>query len=372
MQVAELWVYPIKSLRGVAVTSAELTQKGFAYDRRFMLLKVHRTGSAVTYENLHIASYPQMCLFTTSITFPSQNSATSGSVRVTYTNPEDKSTKEISISLQPDVSRRETITIDMHKSEGQGHLMDAEHSNWFSSCFGFEVVLAHVGSNGRPVLGNFAPNAAIRNAQLKLQKEQSHSSSWIPSIANRIVNTLGVGPISPRVDEGYEIGFADCAPLLIVSTKSLENVADRLLPDGKLDLTKFRPNIVLSGASKAFDEDFWAELTLATSGAKLNLTTNCVRCASINVDYETGNYGKGAAGSLLKKLQSDRRIDKGVKYSPVFGRYTFLDRGSDSAAGDGLVINVGDEVEVTKRNTEYTVSKWPGLGSQASDDLYPV
>lgn len=52
---------------------------------------------------------------------------------------------------------------------------------------------------------------------------------------------------------------------------------------------------------------------------------------------------------MLKLLQRDRRIDPGMKYSPVFGRYSFLDK-----ASEGVLIAVGDEVKVTRRNTERT------------------
>ena len=49
-------------------------------------------------------------------------------------------------------------------------------------------------------------------------------------------------------------------------------------------------------------------------------------------------------------LQKDRRIDPGMKYSPVFGRYSFIDK-----ATEGIEIKVGDEVKVVKRNKENTL-----------------
>lgn len=355
----------------MSLASAELTQQGFPYDRRFMLLKVHREDPSVRYDNMHVAYFPKMCLFTTSIVFPSQAEKTSGSVEVTYTNPEDESLRKLSVPLQPDFEQMKTIDVNMHQSQTQGYAMGEEYSKWFSSCFGFEVVLAYVGNNGRPVLGNIAPNAAARNAQLKLNEERK-TTSWLPSIASSIGTTLGVLNTPDPTDEGYEIGFADCAPYLVASTKSLENVSERL-PEGEvMDITKFRPNIILSGAEDAFEEDYWAELRLGSDAVKLHVTSNCVRCPSINVDYTTGAPGTGASGSVLKKLQSDRRIDEGVRYSPVFGRYAFLDRALDSLSKGELVISVGDEVRVTKRNAEHTVVKWPGMGSTAKTDLYPV
>ncbi len=41
LQVSELFIYPIKSLGGISVTSAEVTSRGFKHDRRWMLVDEH-------------------------------------------------------------------------------------------------------------------------------------------------------------------------------------------------------------------------------------------------------------------------------------------------------------------------------------------
>lgn len=153
-------------------------------------------------------------------------------------------------------------------------------------------------------------------------------------------------------EEAY-ITFADCAPYLIASMTSLDNVSARL-QDKQMDMTKFRPNIVISGAETAFEEDFWTELTIANNHDekknRLLLTANCVRCTSINVDYSTGKMGKGEEGSVLKKLMKDRRVDTGARFSPVFGRYAFLPTpGGNEDRGEGMEVRVGDEVVVSGR-----------------------
>ena len=38
MTISELFIYPIKSLGGISVTEAVVEDKGFRYDRRFMLV----------------------------------------------------------------------------------------------------------------------------------------------------------------------------------------------------------------------------------------------------------------------------------------------------------------------------------------------
>lgn len=52
---------------------------------------------------------------------------------------------------------------------------------------------------------------------------------------------------------------------------------------------------------------------------------------------------------MLKKLNSNRRVDQGTKWSPVFGRYSFL-----APDSNGQSITVGDEVVVSKRLEETT------------------
>ncbi len=160
------------------------------------------------------------------------------------------------------------------------------------------------------------------------------------------------------------ITFADVAPYLIVTEESLNDVSSRLEDRMNMDITKFRPNIVLSGSEKPYDEDFWAALKIYPTDKKndnndnfkddsndneiidLVLTQNCGRCQSINIDYNTGK----ATGTVLKKLMRDRRVDRGNKYSPIFGRYGFL----QSSRTKKMMISVGDEVIVSKRNQERT------------------
>ena len=59
--VSELFIYPIKSMGGIALSSATVTNRGFQYDRRWML---------VDEQNIFITqrSFPQMALLQVSVT----------------------------------------------------------------------------------------------------------------------------------------------------------------------------------------------------------------------------------------------------------------------------------------------------------------
>jgi len=303
-----------------------------------MILKVHHdhaaTPTARRLENMHIAFFPEMDLFLTELRRDGQD-AYAGKVVVTYHRPGESQGRNIELPLQPETSNLEIVDVVMHSSPTKAYDMGAQYNGWFSECFGYEVILVYLGENLRPVLGNLSPNAA---------SGRPAKSSWFSSITDNIP-LLGT---STKEEEQKGITFADCAPFLVVTEESLANVSTRL-PDGEeMDITKFRPNIVLWGSPNAWDEDFWGGIRIRDN-VDIILTQNCVRCVSLNVDYATGKPGTGEAGSILRKLMKDRRVDPGTKYSPVFGRYGFLGR-----EVEGMTIAIGDEVTVTRRNTERT------------------
>jgi len=350
----QIYIYPVKSLRPVSVERASIGRYGFVNDRVFMLLKVHRdpeTSDVTRLENMHISDFPKMSLFLTSIEAKDgPNSSHLSKVVVTYTPPRPTSLEQlshgaandqISIPLQPATQPLENIQVEMHKSPTTAYNMGSSYNDWFSARFGYEVILAFVGSNSRAVLGNLSPNAAGT-----LPTPQSTTSSLFGSLRSMIPLPK---PTTAGSKDDSRIAFQDCAHFLVVTTESLADVSARL-PDGQtMDVTKFRPNIVLSGAEGgAWVEDYWGELTIADD-ILVPLTANCVRCQSINVDYATGAPGTDESGAVLKKLQKDRRVDAGAKYNPCFGRYGF--RHKDDV---GKLVSVGMKVAVTKVNEERT------------------
>ena len=185
------------------------------------------------------------------------------------------------------------------------------------------------------------------------EKENSSGKGWLDWGKEAMGSVLGGNKEYEGINEG--LGFSDVAPYLVISTKSWEE-ASRRLPEGEeMDITKFRPNIVIEGAEEEYEEDYWAELEIGNRQegrvAKFVLTNNCARCNSLNVDFKTGKVGEGESGKMLKKLNSNRRVDQGAKWSPVFGRYGFLARVD---GGSGVEIKVGDEVRVLSRNDKHT------------------
>ncbi|KJY01381.1 MOSC domain-containing protein [Zymoseptoria brevis] len=341
MKVSKIIVYPIKALRAVELEEAEVTKEGFPNDRRFMILHVTKDKDGNTgYKNVHVAHYPESVLF-----FPSLDTA-AGTMTVTYKPPQSES-KTIDIPLRPDISDLSTINIEMHKSPTKAYQMPQEYNDWFSACYAKEVILVYLGEHLRPVLmsSTQTPQTSTNSATGWLSSITSTAAAYLPS-SNSNSNSLP----SPGIT------FADCAPYLVASETSMDDLQTRLESE-KMDIIKFRPNIIVSGAEEAWEEDFWSELTIG-SNTKIECVHNCGRCKSINIDYETGLPGTTEQGTMLKKMQKDRRVDAGVKYSPIFGRYSFLGEGCE-----GEVVRVGDEVVVSRRNEERTKFDWKGLAT---------
>lgn len=321
-------MYPIKSLRGIPLTNSKVVDTGLEYDRTFMLLKVDNGPEGRIFKNMHVTRFTEMSLFKTSMS--------GNTVTVSYSGPKNDPVPETSIEipLLPDMSSLKLIDVEMHKSSTKAYEMGDQYKAWFTKQFGYDVLLAYIGPKRRPVLGSLMP--AIPSAQGVL-------SSWLPTALggkNEELKTHG-------------ITFADCAHFLIVTEESLGDCSARLPVGIEMDIRKFRPNVVLTGSPAPWDEDYWGAINIHRGnddgeGINMPLTANCIRCTSINIDYETGKPGKGEEGKMLKKLMGDRRVDKGAKYSPIFGRYGYLGEGL------GKTINIGDEVEVTKRLTERT------------------
>ncbi|KAF7915084.1 hypothetical protein BELL_0508g00050 [Botrytis elliptica] len=357
MTISQLYIYPIKSLRGCSLPSATLTKEGFSYDRKFMLLRIHDPNSKWgRYQNMHISEFPEMALFHTSIT--------DSTLHVTYHAPSSSPQTPVSphptltIDLSPStLSHLPEISITMHKSPMTAYDMGSTYNNWFSQHFKYPVLLAYAGPNRRLVLGNLPGKPATYTPPTRplLQK--------IP-----LLNSLLPTPKPPSII------FNDCAPYLIITQSSCDDVTSRLpsgpSPTPKMDITKFRANIIISGSPRAYDEDYWGGLTFSSnspsdansdskSPKEIILTANCGRCVSLNVDHETGTSAPKEK-EVLKLLMKDRRVDDGMKYSPIFGRYGFLGNGD---VNEGKVLRVGDAVQVSRRNGERTRFYWPGIST---------
>ncbi|KAI0447096.1 MOSC domain-containing protein [Xylaria telfairii] len=356
MKITELYIYPIKSLAPLSVPRTRLRRESVEHDRRFMLLKVQLDGE---YKNIQIPNFPECALF--------HQRLDGDEIVVTYHVPSPpiftpvvpEQHTALRVPLFPKVEGRDTVDVSIGGSRTIAYRMGDPYDAWFTACFGYQVKLVYIGANGREVL-------AHRPSEHYLWRQQR--GGWLSSIAAYV---SGAGGVDGKRDVGSDqLTFNEIAPFLITSGASLRNVSNRLPEGQEMDMRRFRPNIVVDENPqapekeelKAWEEDYWGELSVARSTGeehRLALTANCGRCISINIDYDIGRPSEGELGIVLKKLMSDRRVDEGNKWSPIFGRYAFLCPGEDQGDDDVVEIAVGDEVHVTKRLDYRDTWAWP-------------
>lgn len=115
---------------------------------------------------------------------------------------------------------------------------------------------------------------------------------------------------APYSQREKTISMADSRPLLLVNTKSLEDLNSKLQEPVRID--RFRPNIVVAG-SEAYEEDHWQQIQIGE--VIFSKPKKCPRCTMINVDQTTGEP-KGP--EPLKTLASYRRGEKGVDFGVLW------------------------------------------------------
>jgi uncharacterized protein YcbX len=116
------------------------------------------------------------------------------------------------------------------------------------------------------------------------------------------------GPSRP----GDTTSLADGYPVLLASTASLDGVNDWLAEVGAepVPMTRFRPNLVVSGAP-AWAEDDWLGRRIRVGEVEFRAATGCARCVVTTIDQETGRR----TGQPLKVLGRHRRYAEGLLFA---------------------------------------------------------
>jgi uncharacterized protein YcbX len=191
-RVSRLFVYPIKSCRGIEVERVELGPRGFAADRRFMLVDA----------NGHFLSqrrHPQMALIATAFTADGFSVSTPGQA-------------PLALPAALDANRHATCTVRVWDDTVEALLAGPEINIWFSEVLGFACGLVYLaGHQHRPV-----SNAAA------------------------------------GFDD--EVSFADGAPVLLISEASLDELNRRL--KAPVGMERFRPNLVVTAARPHAEDDW--------------------------------------------------------------------------------------------------------------------
>ncbi|KJZ79891.1 hypothetical protein HIM_00605 [Hirsutella minnesotensis 3608] len=162
---------------------------------------------------------------------------------------------------------------------------------------------------------------------------------------------------------GYQpvIDFHDAYPVHLLNLTSVRDLESKLQKDAaiqRLDVRRFRGNIILSGV-EAYDEDSWRSVEFnkaaGSTGAKASCTfdVSCrtTRCKLPNVDPQTGIRHKIEPDQALRKYRDiDAGAPKtgclGMQLCPVFS-------GHDAPDELQSVLEVGMRVEVLGRGAHH-------------------
>jgi len=257
--IAQLWIYPVKSCAGIAVTEAELTPTGLAWDRAWMV--VDEQGEFVTQREL-----PRMALIQPAFKLGQLVLRAPGMLA-------------LHLSLEgAEFPRRVRVWDDAVDAWDMGDVA----AQWFSDCL--------------------APDAPADLKRLRLVR-------FDPEV-RRLCSAHWTGGRESVTQ------FADGFGVLVTSTASLDELNARLAQAGHaaVDGVRFRPNLVLGGV-QAHDEDRIGPMRIATEGgaALIETVKPCARCPIPNIDPATSE-STPAVGDALQTYRADPRLNGAITF----------------------------------------------------------
>lgn len=244
--VSGLFIYPIKSCRGISVVKWPVLERGFYADRRWMI--VDAAGGFVTQRELPKLALVETALLTLVETAPGPD----------HLQLRAPGQPELTLPLTHDAGEARTVTVWRDQATASVHPLG---SAWFSRYLG-------------------AP----------------HELVYMPDSERRQVNLARARP-------GDLVSFADAYPFLLISEASLADLNARLAEP--VSMARFRPNIVISGTAP-FAEDGYARVRvgeISFRGPK-----RCERCVVTTVNPETGERGSEPLRALAKYRLSDQKV----------------------------------------------------------------
>ncbi len=243
-RVVEINVYPIKSCGRVECLSELVEARGLAHDRRYMV--VDAEGGFLTQRR-----HPRMALIriaeadTEGFTVEAPDAPL---LRLPWKWPEGPS-----------------VEVTIWRGRVEATEVEGAAAAWFSAVLGLPCRLVYLAA---------------------------HQHRAVPNQA-------------AHFDD--EVAFADGAPLLLISTASLEALNERL--PTPVSMRRFRPNLVVT-AETPFAEDGWRRLVAGE--VELEVAWPCTRCVLTTVDPDSGRVDPN--GEPLKTLRSFRRGPGGVLF----------------------------------------------------------
>jgi uncharacterized protein len=273
VEITGLFIYPVKSCRGIALQEAEIGPRGLLQDREFLLVDEH--DIFMTQRKTPDLARISVALENGSISFSTEHAR---ELRLRFSDIEETG------NAQP----RRTVRIfnDTLVADDVGETA----AEWFSDVLQRSCRVVRIG-------------AASRREVPLSQIAEPHRGSMPP-----------------------QIPFTDAYPTLLASEESLADLNARL--PHAIPMNRFRPNIVVRGAAP-FAEHTWT--SLRRGDVVLGSAAACLRCVVTTTDQRTG-LRDGA--EPLQTLATYRRSPDGR--GVMFGQYVVHPTRGTLRVGDTL------------------------------------
>lgn len=204
LRLSQIYIYPIKSLGGIALDRALVEERGLQHDRRWML--VDGQGQFLTQRSLAAMALLQV-------------QVVAAGLQVTH--KQQANLPPLLVPFEPETDKR--VTVQVWDDSCQAQEVSAEAHAWFSRALGISCRLV-----------------------------------YMPEDSRRQVDPSFARP-------GDITSFADAFPLLMIGEASLADLNSRL-PQA-VPMNRFRPNLVFSGGLP-FEEDAWQEFRIGACSFK--------------------------------------------------------------------------------------------------------
>lgn len=298
-RIESIFIYPIKSCRGISVSQAPIVPTGFLWDRHWMV--INSKGRACTQR-----VEPSLALV--EVELPTEAFSVGWKpTKSSYLVIRAPGMDELKVSLSKPCEKSDGVTV----WEWTGSVLDegAEASKWFSDFIGkpSRLVRFNDETDSRPLPNNYAPTP------------------------------------------GYNLVFTDQYQFLMISQGSLDALNNQLAES--LPMNRFRPSILIAGC-EPFAEDLWKEIKIN------NLTfisiRLCPRCKIPLVNQENGIPGTEPNETLMKfRSEKILQLSSRQQGQVYFGQGLVCSKDSLDDGVGGMILKVGDAINVEKVIASY-------------------